>query len=311
MKKILLTTAVTLLTALIGSQANAELLMLTATNGGQFNFDSSGATADSFNIGSAIQDNGLSDFALYLGYQNEDFTFEAPIELTDGVVIPGAASNRGAIQFDPVTFGNGVQVSALATFRLSDTSSAIGDPSASLLYDLELTTTNVSGANEGALLSLTGFDFNNNGLSDRTQPNETISGFGTGQVAIGDVNAPIERVLTGDFNFDSFQDPLVDGRLITADNTRDDEFNGLIADNLDALTGLARPSFVSGNGDLGFAAFANFGERDVDRTDVTAGVIGFRSTLASNVTSTIPEPSALMMASMGLGMVAFRRRKRA
>ena len=151
-----------------------------------------------------------------------------------------------------------------------------------MLYDLELTTTNVSGANEGALLSLSGFDFNNNGLSDRTQPEETISGFGTGQVAIGDVNAPIERVLTGDFNFDSFQDPLVGGRLITADNTRDDLFNGLIENNLNLLNGFNPPSSITSNGDLGFAAFANFGERDVDRTDVTAGVIGFRSTAASN-----------------------------
>ena len=183
-----------MLMTFVGSQANAELLMLTATNGGQFNFDSSGATADSFSVGSVIPDNGLSDFAIYLGYRNENNTFEAPIELTNGMVTAGASSNRGSIQFDPVTFGNGVQVSALATFRLSDTTGPIGDPSASLLYDLELTTTGVSGANEGALLSLTGFDFNNNGLSDRNQPEETISGFGTGQVAIGDVNAPIERL---------------------------------------------------------------------------------------------------------------------
>ena len=298
-----------MLMTFVGSQANAELLMLTATNGGQFNFDSSGATADSFSVGSVIPDNGLSDFAIYLGYRNENNTFEAPIELTNGMVTAGASSNRGSIQFDPVTFGNGVQVSALATFRLSDTTGPIGDPSASLLYDLELTTTGVSGANEGALLSLTGFDFNNNGLSDRNQPEETISGFGTGQVAIGDVNAPIERVLTGDFNFDSFQDPVVGGRLITADNTRDDEFNGLIENNLNSLTGFTPPSSISSNGDLGFAAFADFGERDVDRTDVTAGVIGFRSTAASN--AVIPEPSTLTMAAIGLGMVAFRRRKRA
>ena len=295
----------------VGSQANAELLMLTATNGGQFNFDSSGATADSFSVGSVIQDNGLSDFALYLGYRSAGAnpTFETPMELTNGVVIPGASSNRGSIQFDPVTFDNGVQVSALATFRLSDTTGAIGDPSASLLYDLELTTTGVSEANEGSLLSLTGFDFNNNGLSDRNQPDETISGFGSSQVAIGDVNAPIERVLTGDFNFDSFQDPLVDGRLITADNTRDALFNGLIENNLNLLTSFNPPSSISSNGDLGFAAFADFGERDVDRTDVTAGVIGFRSTAASN--AVIPEPSTLTMAAIGLGMVAFRRRKRA
>ena len=309
MKQILLTTAVTLLTVLIGSQANAELLMLTSTNGAQFNFDPSGATADSFNIGSSITDNGLNDIAFYLGYRNTDNTFEAPIELTNGMAVTGATSDRGAVQFAPVTFDNGVQVSALATFRLLDTSSAIGDPSASLLYDLELTTTNVPN-NEGALLSLTGFDFNNNGLSDRIQPNETIDGFGTSQTAIGDVNVPIERVLAGDFNFTSFQDP-VGGRTIIADNTRDDVFNGLIADNLDSLTGFAPPTFINSDGDLGFAAFADFGERDVNRTDVTAGVIGFRSTAASNVTSTVPEPSALLMASMGLGMVAFRRRKRA
>ena len=298
-----------MLMTFVGSQANAELLMLTATNGGQFNFDSSGATADSFSVGSVIPDNGLSDFALYLGYRNENNTFEAPIELTNGMVTAGASSNRGSIQFDPVTFDNGVQVSALATFRLSDTTGPIGDPSASLLYDLELTTTGVSEANEGALLSLTGFDFNNNGLSDRNQPDETISGFGSSQVAIGDVNAPIERVLTGDDTFGTFQDPVVGGRTIVADNSRVDQFNGLIENNLNSLTGFAPPSSISSNGDLGFAAFADFGERDVDRTDVTAGVIGFRSTAASN--AVIPEPSTLTMAAIGLGMVAFRRRKRA
>ena len=298
-----------LMTVLIGSQANAELLTLTATNGAQFNFDPSNAVPDSFNVGSSLQDNGLDDIAFFLGYRNTvDNSFETPIELTNGTVIPGTASNRGSIQFDTVTFGNGVEVSALATFRLSDTSGPIGQPSASLLYDLELATSNVSNS-EGALLSLTGFDFNNNGLSDRNQPNETISGFGTSQVAIGDVNTPIERVLAGEFNFDN--NPFSDGgRSIFSDNTRDDEFNGLIANNLDSLTGFAPPTSISGNGDLGFAAFADFGERSVDRTDVTAGVIGFRSTAASN-NAVIPEPSTLMMASIGLGMVAFRRRKRA
>ena len=310
MKKLIITTVVMLMT-FVGSQANAELLMLTATNGAQFNFDSSGATADSFNVGSVIQDNGLSDFALYLGYRNAGAnpTFEAPIELTNGMVTAGASSNRGSIQFDPVTFGNGVQVSALATFRLSDTTGPIGDPSATLLYDLELTTTGVSGANEGSLLSLTGFDFNNNGLSDRNQPEETISGFGSSQVAIGDVNAPIERVLTGDDTFDTFQDPVVGGRTIAADNSRVDQFNGLIENNLNSLNDFSPPSSIPSNGDLGFAVFADFDQRSVDRTDVTAGVIGFRSTAASN--AVIPEPSTLTMAAIGLGMVAFRRRKRA
>ena len=309
MKKSIIATTVMLMTVLIGSQANAELLTLTATNGAQFNFDPSNAVPDSFNVGSSLQDNGLDDIAFFLGYRNTvDNSFETPIELTNGTVIPGTASNRGSIQFDPVTFGNGVEVSALATFRLSDTSGPIGQPSASLLYDLELATSNVSNS-EGALLSLTGFDFNNNGLSDRNQPNETISGFGTSQVAIGDVNTPIERVLAGEFNFDN--NPFSDGgRSIFSDNTRDDEFNGLIANNLDSLNGFAPPTSISGNGDLGFAAFADFGERSVDRTDVTAGVIGFRSTAASN-NAVIPEPSTLMMASIGLGMVAFRRRKRA
>jgi len=305
MKKILITTAVMLLTVFVSSQAKASITLVT-TNGGSFNYDPANVLTDSFNVGSSVSDNGLNDFALYLGYRNTDNSFETPIELqtiaTNGVNVGPA--NRGSINFAPVTFGNGVTVDALATFRLADTSATIGDPSASLLYDLELTTSGVAG-NEGALLSLAGFDFNNNALSDRNQPNEIISGFGNSQVAIGDVNPPISRVLAGDFNFDSFQDA---GRTIVADNTRDDEFNGTIASNLNSLTGFAPPSSVSSSGDLGFAAFADFGERDVDRTDITAGVVGFRSTLASN--ATIPEPSTLLMASMGLGMVAFRRRRK-
>jgi len=290
MKKILITTAVMLLTVFVSSQAKASITLVT-TNGGSFNYDPANVLTDSLNVGSSVSDNGLNDFALYLGYRNTDNSFETPIELqtiaTNRVHVGPA--NRGSINFAPVTFGN---------------SATIGDPSASLLYDLELTTSGVAG-NEGALLSLAGFDFNNNALSDRNQPNEIISGFGNSQVAIGDVNPPISRVLAGDFNFDSFQDA---GRTIVADNTRDDEFNGTIASNLNSLTGFAPPSSVSSSGDLGFAAFADFGERDVDRTDITAGVVGFRSTLASN--ATIPEPSTLLMASMGLGMVAFRRRRK-
>lgn len=304
MKKILFTTAVMLMTA-FSSAANADLALVT-TNGGSFNYDPSGATADSLNVGSSVSDNGLTDFAIFLGYRNtNNNSFETPIELTNGVATPGTSSNRGTVQFAPVTFGNGVSVSALATFRLADTTGAIGDPSASLLYDLELTTSGVP-ADPGALLSLAGFDFNHNGFSDRDQPNETISGFGQSQVAIGDVNSPIERVLSGSFNFADFQD---NGRPINANNLRDDEFNGLIANNLDSLTGFAPPSSVSSIGNLGFAAFSDFAEQSNNDTFVTAGAVGFRSTAASN--ATIPEPSTLMMASIGLGMVAFRRRKRA
>ena len=42
-------------------------------------------------------------------------------------------------------------------------------------------------------------------------------------------------------------------------------------------------------------------------TEATAVVFGFRS---ADAVSDVPEPSTLLMASMGLGMVAFRRRRK-
>ena len=311
MKKLILTTAIILMVALVSSQAKAELLMLTAANGTQFNYDPSGAVADSLIVGSSIPDDGLNDFAIFLGFRPTDGSTVAPVELTGGtnVTAPGTASNRGSIQFDPVTLDNGVSVSALATFRLSEVSSAnaINGLGATVLYDLELTTSGVAAA-PGALQSLVGFDFNDIPNSDRDQSTEIISGFGSSNVSIGDVNGADQRVLSGGFNFPDFTD---DGRAIAANNLFvDDPFNGLIGDNLDRFSNFAAPAFSNPDGDLGFSAFSDFQLQANDGTFVTAGVGQFRSTVASNITSTIPEPSTLLMASMGLGMVAFRRRRK-
>ena len=78
----------------------------------------------------------------------------------------------------------------------------------------------------------------------------------------------------------------------------------MIGANLDDRFNGSTDGFV--NGDLGFGFFSDFEVRDSDRTDTTAGVFGFRNA----ATAGIPEPSTLLMASMGLGMVAFRRRRK-
>ena len=220
--------------------------------------------------------------------------------------------NRGTVNFDTVTFDNGVSVDAVANFRLTDSTGlpTTPDPSSALLYELELTTSGVTGvaANEGSLQSFVGFDFNDSpNNSDRLQPSETISGFGTSQVSIGDVNTPVERVLSGDFVF-NIDDPVL-GNVIA--NETLDGFNGTIASNIDSdqtRFNDTPSSFVSANGNLGFSGFRDFGDFDFDSEFQSAGAIGFRS--VAGVTAGIPEPSTLLMASMGLGMVAFRRRRK-
>ena len=313
MKKLLITTAVMLMTVFVSSQAKAELLMLTASNGTTFNYDPSGAMADSLNLGSATQDNGLNDFAIFLGYNGDNAASSiTPFELTNGTNITAASSpsNRGTVQFvNPLS--NGVTLTTTANFRLSEVSPNVDGLGSTLLYDLAITAEGVTGANGGAVQSLVGFDFGATPGVDRQQGPEVVSGFGgnPGNVAIGEINdGQPDRILTGDFNFQNLPD---DGRLISSANLNGgDLFNGAIGDNLDRFDSFGTPTFTPGApGDVGFSAFSNFQDSSSGQF-ATAGVVQFRSELATNVTSTIPEPSALMMASMGLGMVAFRRRRK-
>jgi len=294
MKKIIFTIAVTLLTAIGSPQANAELLSLTASNG-SFNFDAAG-TGDS--LVTSNGDNGLSDIAFFLGYQTGPAFAPNPtdvVALNSGVGTVNANGNTGQFVFDTVTFGNGVSVDATANFRLVDaTAQGLGHH---VVYDLELETTGVTNATEGSLQSFVGFDFNGDG-ADALQGNQTISGFGTSDIAIGSAG----RTLVGDFTF-----PVGQGGPLTtvgASNSGLDLFNGAIGGNTAARFNGVNEGFSTGN--LAFGSFNDFESRDVDQIDTTAGVVGFRSSAA-----VIPEPSTLTMAAIGLGMVAFRRRKRA
>ena len=295
MKKIIFTIAVTLLTAIGSPQANAELLSLTADNGGFFNFDAAG-TGD--NLITSNADDGLSDIAFFLGYQTGSAFNPDPsdvVALDSGVGTVNANGNTGQFVFDTVTFGNGVSVDATANFRLVDaTAQGLGHH---VVYDLALETSGVTSATQGSLQSFVGFDFNGDG-DDEIQGNQTISGFGPSEVAIGSS----DRTLVGDFTF-----PVGQGGPLTtvgASNSGLDLFNGAIGGNTAARFNGVNEGFSTGN--LAFGSFNDFESRDVDQIDTTAGVVGFRSSAA-----VIPEPSTLTMAAIGLGMVAFRRRKRA
>ena len=303
MKNFLLTTMVILMTAFVSSEANAELVLST-TNGGSFTFDPTNAMGGSSLI--VNNDEGLSDMAIYLGYRTGTFGNQVTEfrQLTTGTAIggtvAGVASNTGVYNFDPVSFSNGVTVDALANFRLTDATGFNGDPDprAHVLYNLALTTNGVANS-EGSLLSFVGFDFNGD-ATDAIQGSEFIPGFGNSEVAVGSPEG--NRALVADFTFA----PGRGGSVVGTNNTNIDAFNGLIDANLPArFNGVQLVNFV--DGDLGFGVFSDLEGRDVDRTDTTAGVFGFRSVSA---TSTIPEPSTLLMASMGLGMVAFRRRRK-
>ena len=293
MKKLLFTMAVTVLTAIGSTQANAEMLMLNSTNG-SFTFDAMG-TGD--NLITANGDDGLSDVAFFLGYETGSALSPnlETVALNSGVGTVNPNGNTGQFVFDTVTFGNGVSVDAVANFRLVDASpQGLGHH---VVYDLSLETTGVTGATEGSLQSFVGFDFNGGG-ADAVQSNDIIAGFGTSEVAIGSGG----RTLLGDFTFPVGQGgPLT---TVAASRSNIDAFNGAIGSNLTARFNGVNESFSVGN--LAFGAFNDFESRDIDQIDTTAGVVGFRSS-----TAVIPEPSTLMMASIGLGMVAFRRRKRA
>ena len=319
MKKLIITTAVILMTSLASTQAHAELTLV--SNNQNFTYEPNEAAGnDNFTVGGVNTaglggENGLSDFAIYLGYLNADGTREETQRLTSVAsttggsnLATGVVNNRGSITFDQVTFGNGVTVDPVATFRLTDSTGVApnpGDPSATLLYDLALSLGNTAN-NSGRLESLVGFDFNQIGGNDRNQGAEIVSGFSQGEVAVGEANLVRgEAILSGAF---SFEDTADNGRPITPNNLFIDQFNGPIANNLDRFDNIGiGPSFISGNGDTGFAAFSIFSQGTTDRTLNTAGAIGFR---VDGVTAAIPEPSTLLMASMGLGMVAFRRRRK-
>ena len=297
MKKILFfIVAVISLTTFSSSQASAEMLTLTSTNGGSFTFD---ATSGGDNLITTNGDDGLNDIAFFLGYQTGGGA-TAPetdfVALNSGV--GSVSGNTGIFTFDTVTFDNGVSVDAVANFRLVDaTGSGLGHQ---VVYDLSLQTDGVSNATEGSLQSFVGFDFNGN-VTDIAQGNQIISSFGTSDVANGSASG--DRTLLGDFTFPIAQDGV---NAIAATNSNFEFFNGAIGGNLDERFDGVFNTFVT-PGDLAFGSFNDFLTRDIDQVDTTGGVIAFQST----ANATIPEPSTLLMASMGLGMVAFRRRKRA
>ena len=304
MKKIIFTIAVTLLTAVGGSQAGAEMLMLTATNGGSFNFDAAGANDNLITPNAdGTPEDGLSDVAFFLGYQ----TGPALNPVTEVVALNSGVGtsnfNTGQFEFDTVTFSNGVSVDAVANFRLVDaTVPGLGHH---VVYDVSFETTGVNVNTEGSLQSFVGFDFNGDG-TDIIRDNEVISGFNDSEIAIGSVFPADsefvgERTLLGDFTF-----PIGQGSPLTtvaASRSNVDAFNGAVGSNLTARFNGTSEGFSTG--DLAFGAFNDFESRDIDQIDTTGGVIAFRSS------ASIPEPSTLMMASIGLGMVVFGRRKRA
>ena len=304
MKKILLfTAAVILLTAFNNSQVNAELA-LSSTNGGSFSFDPAGNSFGDSLI-TTNGDNGLSDLAIYLGYRQEDaFTGSNNTEFIKldlgTATVDSTNSSQGSFEFDRVTFESGVGVDAVANFQLIDATGESGTGVGHhVIYDLDLTTFGVDDDNQGALQSFVGFDFNGTSAdSAQSPPPPIIPGFGFSQVAIGSVDG--DRVLAGDFSFDSDAGP---GGIVPSNSSNVDVFSGPIGADLDArFNGELEVPFETG--DLAFGSFTDFNLRTVPDSFTAGGVVGFRS-------ATIPEPSTLLMASMGLGMVAFRRRKRA
>lgn len=303
MKKILFATAVALMTV-FGSTANAELALM-ASNGGSFTFDPTNSMGGSSFLVNG--DEALDDLAIFVGYRTpgdrfgETSTQFAP--LTTGTAVPGANSSLGSYVFDTVSVGGGVTVDATANFRIVDASSATNtNVTHHVLYDLELETSGVSVANQGSLLSVVGFDFNGDADDDDIQGNQIISGFGFSEVAIGDDDG--NRALVGDFTFDQGQAGIANSASNNS-TTFPDVFNGQIGADLDARSNTGAEAFTLGN--LGFSTVSLYEQRAANSTETNSGVFGFQTAGSA----TIPEPSTLMMASMGLGMVAFRRRKRA
>ena len=330
MKKLLITTAVIFMTAFVSSQAKAELTLVT-DNGGSFSFSPDG-TMTSLTTGVGTSNtNGLTDLAFYVGYDFDrivtDPTTGFPTSVDDATpqLLTGGTftntGNTGTYTFsptdaNPLTLANGqgdsVNISeAVVNFTLRDTTGTGGsvDPGVSLLYELSLTTDGVENAN-GALQSYVGFDFNGNSAANMNAPDtiafgtEDIDGFGTSQATISSADG--NNRLSLDTNFDAVPSSP---SATASDNGPFDAFQFSIRqvnnlpDRFDGDQELPGPG-----GFLAFSAFSDFLSRDVDATFTTAGVVGFRS--ADAVAAAVPEPSALMMASMGLGMVAFRRRRK-
>ena len=332
MKKLIITTAVMLMAALGANEANAELTLLT-TNSGRFDFDGNNdGTGDNLIVGPlGNQDDGLNDLAIYVGYQP---TFGPALQASDFVLLTGGTAtggvdanliprdanipqNEGTFTFTPgVDVGNGVTVDASVFYRLTDTTNGTptGTSSSNLLYELSLETNGVEGGVQGSLLSFVGYDFNATGATATTftaadgtviNTGDPLVGFGGNPSNAELANNDRSRVLNFDGNFTAGTgNSQPDG--VSTSNTLFDTFLSPIGDDLlsrfDDTSDVASASSTS----LGLGAFSNFNDREGDQTDTTAGAFGFNSVRPSN----IPEPSALIMASMGLGMVAFRRRRK-
>ena len=321
MKKLIITTAVMLMAVLVSSQANAELLSLSSNfpNGGPlFNFDPELTNQDVLSVGNVPtgRDDGLNDLAIFVGFQSQAgvVTFN---ELTTGTATVNPNGNTGSYEFDAVNVG-GVDIGGTIDFSLIDTSSAptsSGFSSANLVYQLSLDAQNAldptADLPNGSLLSFVGFDFDAQGAQttfatdvngDPFNIGAPITGFG-GQPSDAELSNGGTRVLSFDGSFGA---TAAGGNGFAAsENDEFDTFASFTGDNLPLRFNDISEVEIDAPSLRGLGAFSEFGTEN--STNLTSGVFAFSSAAA---TTNIPEPSALMMASMGLGMVAFRRRRK-
>ena len=299
MKKLTLLAAIAVGLLTSGSQASADLLLLSPNH--SFNFDLDGSNDDSLvingNNAALANTNGVSDIAVFLGYTNGVAGAVQPVQLTNGTVTgtPGTAgfgANQGQVTFDTVTVA-GATLDAVVDFSLVEISAT----QAQVVYDLAIDGTGIA-ANNGVASSFVSFDFAGDGLDSLESPG-VAPGFGPGTADVQLGNQTGTTSLFGDFTLESSQTAAVDVFATVGD--------GPLANPV-ARFNNSSEQLASGV-NLSFGQLSDFGFQDTDFTNLVAsGVVGVNAAATS---AAIPEPSTLMMAAMGLGMVAFRRRKRA
>jgi len=284
------------------SSASADLQLLTSNH--QFNFDTDGA-GTGFVLGTSGTPvsstitpnvNALSDFAVWVGYRDSVSGDRELFKLQNPTVVSGDGTNAGQLAFQRV-FTQQFDSNSNRTFIDVTLDLALSESGqqGELAYELEL-----DGTADGFLEAFVGFDYAGNGadISSTSIPNTL--GFGGGSA-----DRTISAAVASSNSLYHFGGPEADGVDVYDATTG----NPSVGTALDSRFNNSFENFTPGT-DLAFGSFYSLGRQDLTTAALSdlqrSGAVGITTLVA---TATIPEPSSLMMAAIGFGLVGLRRKR--
>jgi hypothetical protein len=284
------------------SSASADLQLLTSNH--QFNFDTDG-TGTGFVLGTsgtpvsstiAPNVNALSDLAVWVGYRPSVSANRELFKLQNPTVVSGNGTSAGQLQFQRV-FTQPVNGSSVFDHIdvTMDLALAESGQQGELRYDLEL-----GGTANGFLEAFVGFDYagNNADVSGTSIPNTL--GFGAGAA-----DRVITAAVSGNNSLYHYGGPEADGVDVYDATTG----NPSVGTALDDRFNNSFENFTPGT-DLAFGSFYSLGRQNLATAAISdlqrSGAVGITT---AAISATIPEPSSLMMAAIGFGIVGLRRKR--